>query len=283
MSPPNWHLRERTRLSGGVVAHDRLGSGPPLVLVHGTPSWSFLWRRVAPMLATDFAVHMFDLLGYGDSEQGDALDVSIAAQARLLAELLDLWGLDQPLIAGHDIGGAIMLRAHLVEGRGFDRIALVDSVVFNPWLTPTTMHIRAHLDTYRTMPVHIYEQVVTAHLRTAVHRPLDEETLAGYTEPWRGASGQAAYFHKIAQFAEADTAELEPLLGKITAPALIVWGENDGWIAPAVADRLHRAIAGSRVRLIPGAGHFCTEDAPEAVAEALGGFFRGSEAGMTRS
>lgn len=173
-----------------MVAHDRLGRGAPLVLVHGTPSWSYLWRRVAPLLAADFAVYMFDLLGYGDSEKGDGLDVSIAAQARMLTELLDHWGLGQTLIAGHDAGGAIVLRAHLVEGRAFKRIALVDSVVFNPWLTPTTVHIRAHLDTYRTMPVHIYEQVVRAHLRTAVHRALDEETLAWYMEPWRGPAGR---------------------------------------------------------------------------------------------
>jgi pimeloyl-ACP methyl ester carboxylesterase len=275
MSAPAWHLRERVRLSGGVVAHDRLGRGAPLVLVHGTPSWSFLWRRVAPLLATDFEVYMFDLLGYGDSEKGDGLDVSIAAQGRLLTELLDLWGLDRPLIGGHDIGGAIMLRAHLIEGRAFDRIALVDSVVFNPWLTPTTMHIRAHLDTYRTMPVHIYEQVVRAHLRTAVNRNLDEETLAGYMKPWSGTAGQAAYFHKIAQFEEVDTEDLGSLLEKITVPALIVWGEADGWIAPSVAERLHWAIPGSQVRLIPAAGHFCPEDDPGAVAQAIGGFFGG--------
>ena len=275
MSVPAWHLRERARLSGGVVAHDSIGHGRPVVLVHGTPSWSFLWRRVAPLLAADFEVYMFDLLGYGHSEKGDGLDVSIAAQGRLLAELLDLWGLERPLIAGHDIGGAIMLRALLIEGRAFERIALVDSVVFNPWLTPTTMHIRAHLDTYRTMPVHIYEQVVRAHLRTAVHHTLDEDTLAGYMEPWTGAAGQAAYFHKIAQFEEADTADLGSLLEKITVPALIVWGEADGWIAPSVADRLNWAIPGSQLRLIPAAGHFCPEDDPEAVAQSLSGFFGG--------
>jgi pimeloyl-ACP methyl ester carboxylesterase len=273
MSAGPWQLRERIRLSGGVIAHDRLGSGAPVVLVHGTPSWSYLWRRVAPLLAGDFEVYMFDLLGYGDSEKGDGLDVSIAAQSRYLTELLDLWGLDRPTIVGHDIGGAIMLRAHLIERRPFERIALVDSVVFNPWLTPTTMHIRAHLDAYRTMPVHMYEQVVRAHLRTAVHGTLDEETLAGYMKPWSGTTGQAAYFHKIAQFEEADTEDLGSLLERITVPALIVWGEADAWIAPAVAERLHRAIPSSEIRLIPAAGHFCPEDDPAAVAQALGGFF----------
>jgi pimeloyl-ACP methyl ester carboxylesterase len=267
-----WHLADRARLSGGEVAHARIGDGPPLVLVHGTPSWSFLWRRLAPLLAPHFSVHMFDLLGYGDSEKGGV--VSITAQTRALIELLELWGLDRPLIAGHDIGGAIVLRAHLVQGLGFHRIALVDSVVFNPWLTPTTTHIRTHLDTYETMPVHIYEQVVRAHLRTAVHRPLDELTLAGYMAPWSGSAGQAAYFRKIAQFDEAETAVLEPLLGRIKAPTLIVWGEKDGWIAPSVAERLQRAIPGSSLTWIADAGHFSPEDQPEAVAEALKGFLK---------
>jgi pimeloyl-ACP methyl ester carboxylesterase len=244
------------------------------VLVHGTPSWSFLWRKVAPLLAADFTVYMFDLLGYGDSDQREGQDVSIAAQGRLLIELLELWGLEKPCIVGHDIGGAILLRAHLVEGHAFERIGLVDAVVFNPWLTPTTMHIKAHLETYGTMPGHIYEQVVRAHLRTAVHRRFDEKTLARYIAPWRGIAGQAAYFRKIAQFEEADTAVLEPRLGEISVPTLIVWGEFDGWIAPSVAERLHDAIPGSEVSLIGGAGHFSPEDAPEAVAQALSRFFR---------
>src|SRR4029077_19627994 len=171
--------------------------------------------------AAHFTVHLFDLLGYGDSESREGLDVSITTQGRVLVELLDLWGLERPSIAGHDIGGAIVLRAHLVEGHAFARIALVDAVVFNPWLTPTTQHIRAHLEAYQTMPAHIYEQVVRAHLRTAVHRPLDEETLAGYMAPWSGPAGQAAYFRKITQFDEAHTVELEPALGRIRAPTLI--------------------------------------------------------------
>jgi pimeloyl-ACP methyl ester carboxylesterase len=251
-----------------------MGSGPPVVLVHGTPSWSFLWRKVAPLLAADFTVHLFDLLGYGDSESRDGLDVSITTQSRVLIELLDLWGLERPLIAGHDIGGAIVLRAHLVDGHAFARIALVDAVVFNPWLTPTTQDIRANLETYQSMPTNRYEEVVRAHLRTAVHRPLDDENLAGYMAPWSGPAGQAAYFRKIAQFDETHTAELEPALGRIRAPTRIVWGENDAWIAPSVAERLHDAIPGSGVTWIADAGHFCPEDAPEDVARVLGGLFK---------
>jgi pimeloyl-ACP methyl ester carboxylesterase len=48
-----WRLRQRASLSGGVVTHDHWGSGPPVVLVHGTPSWSYLSRNAIPILAKD--------------------------------------------------------------------------------------------------------------------------------------------------------------------------------------------------------------------------------------
>jgi pimeloyl-ACP methyl ester carboxylesterase len=264
-------LPERARVSGGTVAWGRTGHGPPLVLVHGTPSWSYAWRRVTAELARSFTVYRFDLLGYGDSEQAGGQDVSIAAQAVYLGELLDLWELEQPAVAGHDIGGAIVLRAHLCEGRAFGSISLVDAVVFNPWTTLTTTHIRRHLHAYRTMPGHIYEQVVRAHLRTAMASEPAREVLEAYLRPWLGATGQEAYFRKLEQIDERQTAVLEPRLGEVDAPVQVIWGERDAWLAPELAQRLAAAIPGAKVRLVPGAGHFAMEDDPEAVASLLRG------------
>jgi pimeloyl-ACP methyl ester carboxylesterase len=272
-----WRLRESASLAGGRVAWDRLGEGAPIVLVHGTPSWSYLWRTVAPALAQRFSVYLVDLLGYGDSERREGQDVSITAQGRLLAELLERWGLEAPGLVGHDIGGATVLRAHLVEGRAADRIALVDAVALNPWNTPTTVHIRAHLDAYCTMPMHIYEKVVKAHLRTAVYRPLGDEALAAYLAPWQGEHGQAAYFRKIAQWTDDDVGALEPLLPTLRVPVRILWGEEDRWLDSSVADRLRALIPGAELRLIPDAGHFSPEDGPAAVARELLEFFAAPE------
>jgi uncharacterized protein (TIGR00290 family) len=119
-----WHLSKTHDSEGGTVAYEVLGDGPPLVLVHGTPSWSYLWRTVANELAGRFSVYVYDLLGYGTSEKREGQDVSIAAQTRVLAELLDLWDLREPCIAGHDFGGAITLRLILLEARRFRRVAL---------------------------------------------------------------------------------------------------------------------------------------------------------------
>lgn len=269
-----WKLGRRFDSEGGAVAYDVFGEGPPLVLVHGTPSWSFLWRNVVPTLSRSLRVHVFDLLGYGGSEQHEGQHVSIAAQARILGALLDHWGIagEEPSIVGHDIGGAIVLGAHLLDNRPFRRIALVDAVVLNPWNTPTTFHIKEHIEAYRTMPAHIYEQVVRAHLRTALYRR-DEEIVDAYFAPWAGQEGQAAYFRKVAQFDEDYTGAIGPLLKTIRVPVRIIWGEQDAWLKPNLARRISGIVPGSEVVMIPEAGHFAPEDAPDAVAAVLAAFF----------
>ena len=89
--PPGWNLWRRADLSGGELAYDVFGYGPPVILVHGTPSRSYVWRDVSSKLADRFTIYIFDLLGFGESERREGLDVSIAAQARLLAELIEAW------------------------------------------------------------------------------------------------------------------------------------------------------------------------------------------------
>src|SRR5688500_7696123 len=123
-----WKLGEFFEYRGDRVAYDTIGEGSPIVLVHGTPFSSYVWRRIAPALAENYRVHVFDLLGYGASDKREGQDVSLYAQGKLLARLLEHWKLESPMIVGHDFGGAITLRAHLLEGCDFERIVLMDAV-----------------------------------------------------------------------------------------------------------------------------------------------------------
>ena len=279
--PPGWNLRRRTRLSGGEIAYDVLGYGPPVILVHGTPSRSYVWRDVASKLADRFTVYIFDLLGFGESERREGLDVSIAAQDRLLAELLEAWGLEEPAIAGHDIGGAVALRAHLIEEVPFNRIALIDAVVLKPWITPTTRHVKSHLDVYETMPTPVFEAIVAALLRTATHEPIDETAFAAYLEQWSSPLGRRLYLQKDAQLDEEDTVAFDPLLASIEIPVRIVWGEHDAWLPPTIAHRLHGILPNTDLRILPETGHFAMEDSPGEVAGALKEFFAGGAASVT--
>jgi pimeloyl-ACP methyl ester carboxylesterase len=271
--PEEWNLRRRITLSGTELAYDVLGFGPPLVLVHGTPTNSSIWRNVALRLADRFSVYTYDLPGFGRSERREGLGVSISNQAHVLAELVEALDLEAPSVAGHDIGGATVLRAHLLEGVPFGCIALIDSVALRPWITPTTRHVKAHLDVYETMPTETFEAIVASHLRTATYHPMDEPTIESYLDQWRGESGQRLYLQKDDQLDEVDTADFEPLLPSISVPVRIVWGENDVWLPPVMAERLHELIPTSDLILLPETGHFAMEDSPQEVAAILFDFF----------
>ncbi|MEJ7570082.1 MAG: alpha/beta hydrolase [Gaiellaceae bacterium] len=267
--PAAWALTRRVATSRGEIAWDVLGDGPPVVLVHGTPSRSVLWRDVAPVLAERFAVYVFDLLGFGQSERHEDQHVSIRVHGEVLAELVRVWELEAPALVGHDIGGAAVLRAHLLESTAARRIALVDAVALRPWITPTTRHLQAHLDVYRTMPTHIFREVAAAHLRTATFKPMVPEVFAAYFDQWEGERGHQLWIRNVRGFDEQDTAEFEPLFETMTTPTRIVWGEQDAWLAPEVSAQLEARLPDSDRILIAGAGHFSPEDRPAEVAGAL--------------
>ena len=264
-----WELPRAVRVSGGEVAFDVLGEGPPVVLVHGTPASSFLWREVAPALARTHRVHVWDMLGYGGSRPDPGIAPSIARQARTLAELVEHWGLEAPALVGHDIGGGVVLRAHLVEQVPVRSLALLDAAVLGPWNTPFTEHMQQHEEAYRTMPPHVFADIVSARLRTATHREMSDAVLGSYLAPWAGSSGQQRWIDQVAAVTFEDTREVVSALDRVSAPALVLWGERDDWLDVSVGDRLAAAIPGARRENIAGAGHFIAEDEPAAVAAAL--------------
>src|SRR4028119_882205 len=100
-----WKLSREYGSSQGAVRYEVFGTGSPLVLVHGTPFSSYVWRKVVPALAETNTVYVFDLPGYGSSEKRGGQNVSLAAQGRVLSELLDHWGLDEPAAVAPGPGG----------------------------------------------------------------------------------------------------------------------------------------------------------------------------------
>lgn len=84
-------------IDGARVAYGVHGTGEPVVLIHGTPSLSYIWRNVMPgLVAAGYKVHLFDLLGYGLSERprDPVVDTSMTAQTGVLRALLDHWSLE---------------------------------------------------------------------------------------------------------------------------------------------------------------------------------------------
>lgn len=268
-----WKLTDHVTTSDGSVATSVLGSGPPLVLTHGTPSWSYMWREVAPALAENHTVHLWDLLTYGDSEAAPGTAPSVALHARTLAELIAHWGLDAseeaPALIGHDIGAAAVLRAYLMHGAPASRIVLLDAAVLWPMMTDTTRHMQAHLAAYRSMPTALFGGIIATHLRSTTSQPLSLEAARAYLDRFAGEQGQQRYLDHVAGFTEDDTREVVDRLGEVAVPTSLIWGAEDRWLPVDTADRLAARLDGAPVTRIEEAGHFVTEDAPAAVVEAL--------------
>ncbi|GAA4427752.1 alpha/beta hydrolase [Georgenia halophila] len=268
-----WRLTDRIRVSGGEAATGVFGAGPPVVLVHGTPASSYLWRDVARRLAGRHTVYVWDLLGFGDSTIDPGVAPSIARQSRTLAELVAHWDLAAPDLVGHDIGGGVVMRAHLVDGMPARRLALLDAAVIGPWNTPFTEHMQRHPDAYRTMPTDVFADIITPRMRTATHREMSDAVLQTYLAPWSGTEGQQRWVDQVTSVRFDDTREAVERLNSVTVPTLVLWGEHDGWLGSDVGDRLAAAIPTARREDVTGAGHFVAEDNPRDTAEALLRFF----------
>lgn len=267
----SWSLLESFLFEGQAVRFGSLGrkDRPPLVLVHGTPFSSAVWRRIAPHLTGHRHVLYYDLLGYGRSEMRPNQDVSLAVQGRLFAALLTHWGLTRPDVVAHDFGGCTALRAHLLHGCEYRSLTLIDPVALAPWGSPFVRHVREHEAAFAGVPSHIHAAILPAYIGGAAFRPLSPPTLQLYIDPWLGAAGQAAFYRQIAQMDQRYTDEIEPRYREIRCPVRIIWGEQDGWIPVERGRELAKRIPRSTLSIVPEAGHLVQEDAPEAIVAAL--------------
>ncbi|MEU4979877.1 alpha/beta fold hydrolase [Streptomyces sp. NPDC021969] len=271
-----WPLPESYRSASGTVRWNRLGApdGRPLVLLHGTPFSSYVWRAVARSLVRDHQVFVWDMPGYGASEKSAGQDVSLAAQGRVFAELLEHWGLEEPLVAAHDFGGAVALRAHLLHGARYRALALVDPVALAPWGSPFFRLVRDHAEVFEQLPEALHRALVREYVGSTGGPGLHPAVLDRLVEPWLGETGQPAFYRQIAQADQRYTDEIQDRYAGIDVPTLICWGEEDAWIPVAKGRELAGLVPGSRWEPIAHAGHLVQEDAPAELTAALLDFFR---------
>ncbi|WP_308257582.1 alpha/beta fold hydrolase [Pseudonocardia lacus] len=255
---------------GDRIRWTRYGAGPPVVLCHGTPWSSALWRPTADALAERFTVHLWDMRGFGASTMAADQDVSLGEQGQLFAELVRHWQLPEPpRVVAHDIGGAVALRAHLLHGLEYRSLALVDVVALAPWGSEFFRLVHDESDVFTRLPAPLHEALVRAYITGAAHRPLPPAAHDVLTAPWLGPTGQPAFYRQIAQADQRHTDAVEPLYPSISLPVLVVWGTEDQWIPVDRAHKLSRLIPGATLRLVPGAGHLIQLDAPDALLAIL--------------
>ena len=260
-------------VEGHRIAYLDEGVGQPLILLHGIPTSSLLWRDVIPELAQSRRVIAPDMLNYGRSDKPARADVSIAAQARILAGLLDALGLARVDLAAHDIGGGV---AQIVAARHperLNRLILLSAICFDSWPIPEFEPLQEE-GAEAGMSVEDFAQMLCDFLPQGVASTngLSSEATEIMLRPWSGEAGKAALFRNFRRLNPEYTMAVARELETLDLPTLVLWGDKDPFQKPAYAQRLADAIPGARLEWIEGAAHWIMEEQPGEVAARIAAF-----------
>lgn len=255
-------------LNGVEIAYDDIGAGPPLVLLHGFALSREMWRPQVAALAATHRVVALDLRGFGESGGTPATLDDLAADVDALVTHLRLSAF---VIGGFSMGGYILFRYLARHRVGIKGLMLLDT--------------RAEADApegkaRRAAAIgRIAAEGPDGFLDDFLRQMITPGTLAArpevVTEARRILRTASAKALAAALQAMADRPDSFPLLPKIAVPVLIVVGEADQLTPPDSARRMHAAIPGSTLVVIPDAGHLSNLEQPQLFNTAVLGFLRG--------
>lgn len=254
---------------GREIAWSRIGTGAPVVLVHGTPFSARVWWPYAEELSARYTVYTWDLPGYGESSKHPEHPVDFGVHARAFTALVEHWGLAAPHVVAHDFGGGVALRAHLIEELPFSSLLLADAVAVPPSGSPFFQFVARHPDVLDELPGYIHEAILRAYIRGASHGDIASEELAQLVAPWTGEIGQPAFYRQIAGYDEAFLTDNERRIGDLQIPVRVLWGTEDAWLSVEAGRRLHSLIQDAQWREIAGTGHLVQIDAPVALSHEI--------------
>jgi haloalkane dehalogenase len=255
------HYRE---VEGLRLAHLDEGDGPPVIFVHGEPTWSFLWRRViAPVRDAGFRCVAPDLVGFGRSDKPTDVafytyDRHVAFTASLLEDL-DVRG---ATIVVHDWGGPIGLRLAVEHPQRIERLVILDTGLFtgHQKMTEAWTAFRDFVARTEDLPVGML-------VRRACHTDPGDEVTAAYDAPYPSPASKAgarAFPLLIPRAPEEPGAaagqRVLEALREDGRPTLMLWADSDPVLPLSVGERFAASIGRPAPRTIERAGHFLQED-----------------------
>jgi pimeloyl-ACP methyl ester carboxylesterase len=264
----------RGRAAGTVaqvqLAHDRSGSGPPLLLIHGIGSRRGVWRPLLPFLVGERETIAVDLPGFGDSPPlPPGVEPTVEALAGAVAAFAEQQGLDRPHVAGNSLGGGISLE---LGRRGVvGSVAVLSPIGF--W-SPAEARTGAMLLRMSRLFARHARGPAQRLARSPRGRKLafglyyghpelrDGEETATDVEALGRAPGWEETLPHTRRYVFHDGDELR-------APVTIGWGTHDRLLIPRQAERARAALPAARHVPLPGCGHVPMSDDPEGVAALL--------------
>ncbi len=275
-----FRARQRSVVLNGLsylpltVAYTDVGAVEPVVLLHGIPTWSYLYHDVIPLLSPHIRVIAPDFLGHGYSDRRDRFDRSLRAQTRMILGLLDALELDQVTIVGHDTGGGVALILGIEHPDRVKRLVLSNVVAYDSW--PIGDMIALGNPQWRAKSPAEVAAFVASGLPDGLHNRdrLTAEFRAGIVAPYSDEEGKISLIRNASALDTNHTTMLVDRHRDIRAPTLVLWGVHDPWQTIRDGESLAREIPGARLVRLENASHWLQQDAPEDFAREVVAFVR---------
>jgi pimeloyl-ACP methyl ester carboxylesterase len=277
--------REQLTLHGHQVTYRVGGEGPVLVLIHGIAGSSETWDSVLPALAEQHTVIAPDLLGHGESAKPRG-DYSLGAFATGIRDLLTALDVDRATYVGHSLGGGIAMQLAYQFPERLARLVLVSSGGLGPEVNPMLRAVALPGAEYG-LPLLFAAgmgQVANGVGKVLAALPFspgaDLEQILQSFERLGDVEARKAFVHTARSILDLQGQRVDArdrLYLAEEVPMLIVWGERDRVIPCSHGVGAHALVRGSRLELLPTAGHFPHRDEPERFVEILSGFVADTE------
>jgi pimeloyl-ACP methyl ester carboxylesterase len=256
---------------GRNLAYREDGSGPPLVLVHGSPGEGRSWGRVVPYLKDRFRTICSDLPGHGGSDRLEVDEPAgrMATMGAAVAHLVETLGGPVRLV-GHSFGGNVALQAALtVRPEAIEQIVLLEPVYFRALQLTGDVAVLGSAAAY----FEDYARRATAGEPDVVRLMVDywfgEGAFARMPDPVRGYLGASAARNAIdvcSAFLGTSTAAD---LGRLHRPVTIVDGATSRDVVRSIGQALVKLLPDARMERLAGANHGMLDTHPEAVARLI--------------
>ena len=255
---------EAVRANGLTVAYERVGDGPPLVLVHGAGADGRIWQPQLAALADQFTVVAWDEPGAGRSDDPPA-GFGLAGYAHCLAALIDSLALGPAHVAGLSWGGTVVLELYRHHPERVATLILADT--YAGWKgSLSAEEVQARIEGVRKM-LAAGERYDPPGLFAG--DPPSE--FACLLEEMTSAVRPECLWAQLSVMAHADQRDLLP---RIIVPSLLIWGDSDARSPLGVARQFQETIPEAELVVIPGAGHVSNLEQPGLFNDALRRFCR---------
>ena len=276
---PGWSFEPRYVEQDGLRLHyvDE-GAGDPVLLLHGEPTWAYLYRKLIPPLAAAARVVAPDYAGFGRSDKPVERGwYSYEAHYRAMERFVQELDLAVLTVVVQDWGGPIGLRLAVEHPQRVDRLVILNTGI-GAGRAPSEAWLR-----FRAMVRRVGTEFRAGRLvRISCVRPLADEVEAAYDAPFPTAESKtgALMFPELVP-TETDHPSAAAMLAvreqlrRWERPALVLFSDSDPVFSPRVAERLSELIPGALpAETVANAGHFLQEDAGEEVAARIVDFLR---------